>query len=317
MTNVQEGSDAVIVGSVLALCVQTPGARRRSGQTSWRNGLRQLKRSGFDRVDLLDNWLPFADITESEVDDFGNILADLGLTATGLGTSRRSLIDPQLSTENLDYTLRIVEVASRLGLRHVGLGFHPALIEAQKKSTAFWEHPGPPDDRTSENWDRATERLSIVCDFAAARGVDVNIELYEDSLFCTAADATRLTEAVDRKNFGINPDLGNIIRAATPLREPWLVTFRGCVDHMTYWHLKNYTRSTPSQGGPFAVAATALGDGTIDYRLAVTEALRAGYAGPFVIEHYGGDALWMQERGRRYLERLLEDLRQDSEEDRE
>lgn len=303
-----------IVGSVLALCAQTPGAARSSGPIAWRNELRQLKRSGFSTVDLLDNWLPFAEMTETELDTFADILDDLGLVASGLGTSRRSLIDPQRGVENLEYTLRIVRAASTLGLSNVGLGFHPALIPAQKEVTAFWEHQGPADDRTEENWDLATQRVAAVCDLSEDLGIDVNVELYEDSLCCTAGDVQRLMSGVSRQNFGINPDLGNIIRAASPVRESWLTTFRGCLPHMSYWHLKNYTRSSPSPIGPFAVAPTALGEGAIDYRLAVREALIAGYEGPFVIEHYGGDALWMQEQGRRYLERLLGELGDDIEE---
>lgn len=301
--------DESIVGSVLALCAQTPGARRGAGPTAWRNELKQLRSSGFTRVDLLDNWLPFAELTTSEVDDLGNILAELGLTATCLGTSRRSVIHPQNGDANLDYTLRIVEIAERLGLHRVGMGFHPALLDVQRTSAQFWEHAGPPDGRTDANWDTAARRVGAVCEDAAGRNIDVNIELYEDSLFCTSEDATRLMAAVDCANFGVNPDLGNLIRSVTPLRESWLETFRGCVPHMTYWHLKNYSRSTLAAGGPFAVAPTTLGGGTIDYRLAVREALVGGYSGPFVVEHYGGDALWMQARGAEYLRRLINELR--------
>ena len=307
--------DESIVGSVLALCTQTPGARRGTGATAWRNELAQLRRSGFSRVDLLDSWLPFAELTTSEIDDLGNILAELGLTAACLGTSRRSLIHPENGEANLEYTLRIVEVADRLGLSRVGVGFHPALLDVQRTSAQFWEHAGPPDERTDENWGTAAQRLGVVCDSAASRGIDVNIELYEDSLFCTSHDAARLMAAVGRSNCGVNPDLGNLIRSVTPMRESWLDTFRGCVPHMTYWHLKNYSRSTPAPGGPFSVAPTALGDGAIDYRLAVREAVRGGYAGPFVVEHYGGDALWMQERGAEYLRRLVNDVREEIQND--
>ncbi|MET4704811.1 sugar phosphate isomerase/epimerase [Frigoribacterium sp. UYMn621] len=307
--------DESIVGSVLALCTQTPGARRGAGPMSWRSELRRLKRSGFSRVDLLDNWLPFAHLTASEVDDLGSILVDIGLTAPCLGTSRRSLIDPELGEENLEYTLKILEVAHRLGLRRVGVGFHPALVDAQRQSAQFWEHAGRADDRTDENWDLAARRVAVVCDAAAELEIDLNIELYEDSLMCTSEDVARLMAAVDRPNFGVNPDLGNLVRSVTPLRESWLDTLRGCLPHMTYWHLKNYTRSTLAPGGPFAVAPTALGDGTIDYRLAVTEALAAGYSGPMVVEHYGGDALWMQERSAEYLRRLVDELRNDEREE--
>lgn len=315
MTDDTIAVDDSVVGSVLALCSQTPGARREAGPLGWRRELRRLRHCGFSRVDLLDSWLPFAYLPQEDIEDFGSILAELGLTPTCLGTSRRSLIDPDRGEANLDYTLRIVDVADRLGIARVGVGFHPALLDAQRDSAEFWEHAGPADDRSDENWERAAQRLAAVCDAAARRQIEVNIELYEDSLLCTSADAARLTSAVDRVNLGVNPDLGNLIRAVTPLREPWLATFRGCLPHMTYWHLKNYTRSTPSPSGPFVVGPTSLGEGTIDYRLAVREALESGYRGPFVVEHYGGDALGMQERGAEYLRRLINDVQNEEREE--
>lgn len=311
----QHGAAAhVISGSVLALTAQTPGTtvdRRALGPRRWREDLASLGRSGFRSVDLTDGWLRFPDLSTSEIDDLHHALADLALPVTEVHVSRCSVIDAERGEEHLAYTHGAVEVAARLGAPVVGMGFHPRLT-GREQGVMFWEVPSAADDRSDATWDLATARVREVCDHAAAEGVAVSVELYEDSLVCTGADVERLVVAVDRPNLGVNPDLGNTYRSATPQRESWLATLRGALPHTNLWHLKNYARWSASPAGPFAVVPTTLGEGGIDYRLAVREALAAGYAGPFVIEHYGGDALWMQERGRRYLVRLLDDLHREA-----
>lgn len=298
-----------IVGSVLALADQSAGAstdRRGIGPLRWRQELRQLRRAGFHLVDLVDAWLPFLDLTKTELDDLGAVLDEVGLQARGLSVSRISLIEPGLGDDNLELTLRAVDIAAALEVPTLEIGFHPRLDE-RSDGIWFWEVPPRADDRSEQTWALAAERLGNVCDRAHERGLQVSVDLYEDSLVSTSADVARLMALVPATNLGVNPDLGNTYRSATPQKEPWLQTLTGAVPHMNYWHLKNYTRSSAGRQGPFAVAPTALGEGDIDYRLALRTVLDGGYRGPLVVEHYGGDALGMQEQGRVYLERLIVD----------
>ena len=301
--------DVEVVGSTLALATQTAGAavdRRGQGAHRWRTELSRLRRAGFSAIDLVDGWLPFPDMSDDELDDLGSVLDEVQLSARGLSVTRASLIDRERGNAHLERTLHAVEVAATLGVPVLEIGFHPRLDD-RSDGVWFWEVPLPADDRSDATWNLAVERMSSVCARAAELGVQINVELYEDTLVSTGADAARLVSSVGHDNLGVNPDLGNTYRSATPQRESWLTTLRGCLPYMTYWHLKNYTRSSASRQGPFAVSPTALGEGDIDYRLAVGEVLESGYRGPFVLEHYGGDALWMQERGRLYLDRLIGD----------
>lgn len=303
-----------IAGSVLALSSQTPGTEvdlRAGGAAAWRTDLRRLHRAGFRSVDLVDGWLPLPLLSAAELADLGGALDDAGLVARGLNVSRRSVLDPELGERNVEYSIRAVDAAASLGLPLVSIGLHPRLRPDQKGVLWFWEVPSTPDDTSEATWDLAATRMRAVCAHAATQGIEVSLELYEDTLVRTGADIARLVERVGAANLGVNPDLGNTYRSATPQHEHWLATLRGAIPHMDYWHLKNYTRSTLGPDGPFAVSPTALGEGDIDYRLAIGEALRGGYRGPFVVEHYGGDALDVQRRGREYLERLLDELAED------
>ena len=298
-----------IVGSVLALADQSAGARtdrRGAGPRLWRTELARLRRAGFTTVDLVDGWLPFLELDRAELAELRTVLDEVGLQPRGLSVTRISLVEPGRGEANLELTLQAVEVADTLGVSTVELGFHPRLDE-RSAGIWFWEVPARADDRSELTWTSAAERLAKVCAYAATRELQVSVELYEDSLLCTAADVEQLMARVRAPNLGVNPDLGNTYRSATPQREPWLDTLRGAAAHMNYWHVKNYTRSSAFPNGPFAVAPTALASGDLDYRLALRTVLEAGYRGPIVVEHYGGDALRMQELGRIYLERLLAD----------
>lgn len=308
----ERGDEVVIAGSVLALTNQTPGVgtdHHGLGPHHWRTQLQRLRQAGFTHVDLTDGWLPIPTMSTGERQSLGEVLAVVGLTPVGLNVSRHSLIDPERGAEYLDYSYRGVDAAVELGVGVLGIGFHPQLIPEQKQQLMFWEIGLPPDDRSEPTWALATDRLQHLCRYAGERGVQVSIELYEDTLVCTAADIERIITAVGADNLGINPDLGNTFRSVTPQREHWLQTFRGALPHLDLWHVKNYTRSSASPNGPFAVAPTSLGEGGIDYRLLVGEALASGFRGPIVVEHYGGDAVHQQRRGREYLVTLIDELR--------
>ena len=81
---------------------------------------------------------------------------------------------------------------------------------------------------------------------------------------------------------------------------------------MNYWYVTNYMRASAGRTGPFSVHPTALsGGGDVDDRLALRTVLAAGRRGPVVVEHDGGDAMWKQEQGRVYPERLLTDWQEE------
>lgn len=311
-------SEFVIAGSVLSLANQTRGVQTDHhglGPAHWQRQLGRLVRSGFTHVDLVDGWLPIPEMADSELERLGQVLGDLDLTPVGLNVSRHSLADPERGAKHLDYSCRGVDAAAKLGAGVLEVGFHPRLVPAQKEQQLFWEVEVEPEDRSEETWAAAADRLRQLCSYAASRKVHVSIELYEDTLVSTAADVDKIISAVGADNLGVNPDLGNTFRSVTPQREHWLETFRGALPHLDLWHLKNYTRSSLSPQGPFAIAPTALGEGMIDYRLLIGEALRAGFTGPYVVEHYGGDALHLQRLGRDYLIAVLDELAAEIEEE--
>ena len=50
-------------------------------------------------------------------------------------------------------------------------------------------------------------RLRDICLYAAERGIQVSLELYEQTLLGSGTDAARLVSDVGAPNLGLNPDL--------------------------------------------------------------------------------------------------------------
>lgn len=290
----------VVAGSTLPLTPTTA-----ADTAAWTDGLVALARCGFGWVDVVDSWLAFGELTTHQTTPLADAIAAAGMQVAGLSAIRRSVIDPVDGDANLAYTHRALDVAAALGAPVLSIGFHRPLTPLQQQ-WAFWAVPTSSDDAAM--WDLAVRRLRDLVGHAASVNVAVSLELYEDTLLGSGAQAARLVEAVGSPALGINADLANLYRVPRRLTEGWLQTLTECLPYMNYWHVKNYRRAEAYPDGPYLSWPTALADGDINYRQALRLAIAAGYTGPICIEHYGGDGLTAQQRGMQYLTALLEDL---------
>ncbi|WP_158087098.1 sugar phosphate isomerase/epimerase family protein [Mycobacterium aquaticum] len=277
-------------------------------EASWSAGLSALARGGFEWVDVVDNWVPFGDLTVEQGGRLAAHVADAGLLMAGLSAIRRSVIDPIDGSANLAYTHRALDVAAAAGAPVLSIGFHRPLTELQRQWT-FWSVPGPADDADDPAlWACAVDRLRELCSHAADIGLRLSLELYEDTLIGSGEQTVRLIQDVDSPVLGINADLANLYRVPRRLTEGWLETFAACLPYLNYWHVKNFRRAEGYPDGPFLAWPTQLDDGDINYRLLLSMALDAGYDGPICIEQYGGDGLTAQCAGLAYLTGVLDDL---------
>ena len=277
------------------------------GAAEWARELAEMRQAGFEAIDLVDSWLSPAQMTAVQLLELREILESLGLELAGVSVIRRSVIDPRDGQENLDFTLRSLDAAAALGAPIVSIGLHRPLLPAQKVSQ-FWMVPGPRDERDDANWALAIERIGVVASRAAELGMEVTLELHENTLVGSVEGAVRIVEGVGASNLGINPDIGNLIRVPQPLAFGWLDILQGALPYMNYWHAKNYIRLEHPATGIALSYPTELETGVVDYREAVRIAVAHGYTGPICIEHYEGDALGAIARGRRYLESVLDEI---------
>ena len=270
----------------------------------WAEALTEVADAGFDCVDPYDSWLRIADLAPARLEEFTAVLADVGLRAPAVSISRRSVIDPDSGEENLAYSHRAIDAAAAIGATVFNTGFFRALAPAQAEALWFWTAQGPVDPDDPEVWALGVRRVRELGRHAAEVGLQVSLEVYEDTYLGTADSAVRFVTDVGMDEVGLNPDLGNLLRLLRPV-EHWRSMAEKTLPHANFWHVKNYFRSEDAATGSVVTAPAPLELGVMDYRRAVRMAVDAGFRGPITCEHYGGDGLSVSATNRDYLRRVL------------
>jgi sugar phosphate isomerase/epimerase len=283
------------------------GTRRTDAPAdSWRPALREVAAAGFEHVDLTDSWVRPGDLPAARCDELRSTAAEFGLSFSAISVTRQSVIDPdaQAAAANLDYSLRTVEAAARLGVEVVCLGLHRPFTPEQERAQWFWHAPGAEDPDDAAVRRSAIERFRQVGERAGELGVQISLEMYEGTYLEHAQASVDFVEEIGLPNVGLNPDIGNIVRLHRPV-EDWERMLSIMLPRTNYWHVKNYYRDFDPATGAYFTAPAPMELGYINYRRAIEMALEAGFDGPFCVEHYGGDGLSVTAMNRDYIRRIL------------
>lgn len=277
---------------------------REAGPERWRRDLAAIAAEGFSSVEVPSAWLPIGDMTAREHDELKAVLADVGLGICATSVVRRSIIAPEGALGNLDATHRAIDAAAAVGSPLVCLGLHEPLTREQMDVLWFWTVRGArsPDDRAI--WKMAAARYRELADHAAEVGILISLELYEGTYLGSADAAVEFLQEIARANVGLNPDLGNLVRAQEAV-EPWECMAVKTLPLANYWHVKNYARAENPITGVYLTSPSPMASGVIDYRKCVAFAVAHGFRGAFLCENYGGDGLAVSAENRRYLQHLL------------
>lgn len=283
-----------------------PDGRSVQDQTveEWAKTVGEVADAGFTELDPTDSWLRVADLSADRRRAFCEVVKDAGMTIPAISTSRRSVIDEKHGDEYLAYSHRVIETAAEIGAQSVSFGFFEPLTDKQKSALWFWTEQGAKNPDDPATWNKAVARVAELGRHAAEVGIEVSLEMYEDTYLGTADSSVRFVEEVDLANVGINADLGNLIRLHRPV-EHWLQMMTKVAPFAKYWHVKNYMRIEDEQAGLIASHPVPLESGLINYRTAIKLALEHGFNSPFLCEHYGGDGLSVSATNRDYLRRIL------------
>ncbi len=271
--------------------------------TVWAGQLRQVRELGFDYIDPTDAWVPLGNMPEPRVKEFQHVLADEGLAVSSISMTRNSVVDVKNGEENLATAHRLIDLAPEFGATIVNTGFMQAVTPAQQKALWFWLADGHVDD--PELRPLAIERIRELADHAAENGIQLSLEMYEDTYVGTPDEAVEFVKDVDHQAVGLNPDIGNLVRLHRPM-PPFMEMFEKVLPYSNFWHIKNYTRDEDPQTGSYSSAPMPLKYGIINYRSVIRRALEVGYTGPFCCEHYGSDSIGVCAENRDYIKQILE-----------
>lgn len=268
----------------------------------WRDQMLQVAELGFTCFDPMDDWVPIADLPADRWESFKKIMAELGLSCPAVSIGRNSVVDVEHGERNVATIHRTIDRAAELGATILNIGFQQALTEPQKQALWFWLADGHVDDPALRSL--AIERVRELADHAQQCGMQISLEMYEDTYVGTPEDAVSFLKDVDHAAVGLNPDLGNLIRLHRPM--PSYASMHDIVlPYANYWHIKNYIRDEDPATGSYMSAPVPLKYGTINYRDMIRKALRLGFQGPFMVEHYGSDWLGVGAENADYIRQVL------------
>lgn len=268
----------------------------------WASQLRQVRELGFDYIDPTDAWVPLAALSDNRVEEFRAVLGDEGLAISSISMTRNSVVDVENGVQNLADAHRLIDLAPSFGATIVNTGFMQAITAEQSEQIWFWLVQGHVDDPALR--DLAVERIRELGDHARTNGIQLSLEMYEDTYIGTPDDAVRFIRDVDHDAVGLNPDLGNLVRLHRPMPH-FSEMFAKVLPHSNFWHIKNYSRDFDPATGAYSSAPLPLKYGYINYRQMIRLALELGYTGPFCCEHYGSDSLGVCAENREYIQQVL------------
>lgn len=298
-----------IASCMLAFSATTPDGTQAADATPeyWRSQFAQVAAEGFDSIELSDAWIKPADLTAERRAELVAAARSAGLDIPSVHIQRVSPIHPDRGDENLAYGHRSIDAAADLGVRVYSTGLHREFSAGQLEALWFWTATDGPHDPVADPdvWDLAVSRIRELGTHAAEVGLQVSLEMYEDTYLGTADSAVRFVEAVGLDNVGLNPDIGNLVRLHRPI-ESWREMYAKTLPYANYWHLKNYIRDEDAARELYISMPSTLRDGLINYREVLQLAAEVGYDGIYTCEHYGGDSIGVCGENRRYLLRLLE-----------
>lgn len=305
MTTAETTADSwPIAGNMLAF-----GSALRDGTPMWEapgrvwaDCLRQMRELGFTHIDPTDAWLPLHRLSEERLSEFHRILSEEGLAISSISMTRNSVVHPVEGERNLADAHRLIDIAPQFGATIVNTGFMQAFTPAQEKAIWFWLAEGHHDDPQLRPL--AIERIRELGDHALKNGIELSLEMYEDTFIGTADDAVAFVRDVDHQAVGLNPDIGNFVRLHQPIEDIETI-FEKVLPYSNFWHVKNYSRDLDPATGAYSTVPLPLKYGTINYRKVIRRALELGYRGPFCCEHYGSDSIGVCAENREYIHQVI------------
>jgi len=266
----------------------------------------RVSEQGYEGLDISDSW-PFEALDKAHASQTRQLAAAHGLAIPTVSCMGKTLCHAELGAQNLQALERALDTACWLGARVLNIalstprspGIHPVMGATRS--------PGGSREASDDDFEITAQRLRKVARLAQPRGIDLSIEMHDRSLADTSITLLRILDEVNEPNIGANPDLCNGYRAYSAPSEPWVDALRRLAPRTVLWHVNNLQRIYFPEIERAAFIERPLGEGDIDYSLAVKHMKTTDFKGWVVIEYKGsGDAFETLAQSQRYLKKLLE-----------
>ena len=270
-----------------------------------RQFLAKVKEIGFDGIEL-----PAMNLADAAVDTLRAELEDAGVPCVAI-RGGGGAAHPRVAAANKKRMEDAVHFAAKVGASVVNSTVTTPPREPGKKGTYRGESVSQGSSRyaSEADYERTASAVTDVANIAADIGVEISIEVHQNSIVDNSWSALHLLGLIDAPNVGINPDLGNIYWTYDIPEESCEDAIVALAPHVNYWHCKSlYRVHIPDLETAIYVQAP-LPDGEIDYRFAIAALLDADYDGYLAIEGVRyGDGFHQDGRSVAYVKSVLAEL---------
>ena len=265
---------------------------------------------GFDGIELGFEAFGGFEATEETAREFQAVLSDAGTPCVAIRAGG-GLAQPNVAAENRKRLEKAVEVAGWIGVGIV----NTALGTPPRDATLDTGPSGEPSSHgssalaTADDFVQTANVLREVGMRAADVGADITIEVHQHSIADNSWSTLHLLELTDSPHVHANPDLGNVLWTYEEPEESTEECIVALAPHSRYWHCKSLQRVHIPELNHSYFIRTALPDGDIDYRFALSAMHEAGYDGYFALEGTNtGDQLHKDKQSVDYVREILAEL---------
>lgn len=246
--------------------------------------LKKVKDTGFDALEVGSEVLDQLD-GESKVKEFAKRVNGFGLEIGAL-RSGGTVIDAHHGPANRGKMSRSIQYAGWVGAEVVnGALSSPLKYPTDRADQSGWSHSQDASrDQNIFFYDELAKVYQGFCSEAADVNVNVAIEVHQNSPVDNSWSAKLIHQKVDRKNFGINPDVGNVVWTYDVPEEDFDHFMAEVAPISIYWHSKNLHRVNHPENNRTVFLRVPLPDGVVDYRFAISAMADAGFSGYMAIE---------------------------------
>jgi sugar phosphate isomerase/epimerase len=288
-------------------CASYPynGGELPTDATDRRRFLEHSKKIGFDGIEL-----PAMNLPDAEAATFRSELEDAGMPCVAI-RGGGGAAHPRVAAGNKQNMINAVHFAAKIGAGVVNSTVTTPPRDPDGKGTYRGASVSQGSSRLASavDYERTAKAVSEVAGIAADQGVEISIEIHQNSIADNSWSALHLLELIDAPNVGVNPDLGNIYWTYDTPEESCEAAIAALASHVNYWHCKSlYRVHIPDLETAIYVQAP-LPDGEIDYRFAIAALLDVNYDGYLAIEGIrDGDQFHQDGRSVAYVKSVLSDL---------
>ena len=270
-----------------------------------RQFLAKVKEIGFDGIEL-----PAMNLADAAVDTLRAELEGAGVPCVAI-RGGGGAAHPRVAAANKKRMEEAVRFAAKIGASVVNSTVTTPPRDPGGKGTYRGESVSQGSSRyaSTPDYEQTANAVTEVANIAADLGVEISIEVHQNSIADNSWSALHLLELIDASNVGINPDLGNIYWTYDIPEESCEEAIVALAPHVNYWHCKSLCRVHIPDLETAIYVQVPLPDGEIDYRFAIAALLDAGYEGYLAIEGVrDGDAFHQDGRSVAYVKSLLAEL---------